>query len=964
MLVSAILLSALALCTPAQSSTGFERELRVREAAWDPAASADWLDRALARSSGTPWTETADALEALARALDARAEYDIERWRPALLRLTGDAHATLRAGAWRVLARSPKDAALSRKFSGGVSTWEERTERARAIARCGGDCSELEALCSDGDARVAGLALAEWMQSPARDDERAATVWMQAFEAALSSSDEREVRLLELLELAPRAAAIATRVVALTDERRAAAADDSTWIEALCLAAAARQLGSLPEAALARLCEDWDRASRRSPGARSLLARAARCLGPALGERLTRQACERASDLEAVSNAFAGAVEALEPTRLLEIVGPRLREHPALGELLLDRLRGRVDAWQPDSLAAWLAPELAPSQRAHTMLVVAETFRQSRDPGSAQILLEALLDPDASIASEAFQGLAGAADPTPWMDSLHACWSRRPSAWQAARLGDLSREIAWVPFRSDLLELASKSRTSTGRVAELLAAFRGDSEVASALREWLEQDLARLREFPRGTPESEQVSDVISSALSLVRAFVLVAGEAATPSLFEVLEACRGRSLELGKTTIFQLGRSEAGRRGLVPWISSATPSRLRAEAALALAPHPGRESAIRVLLEDYAHYDEDLRGRALRAFAQADDDASAARLASVVRDLDSGASELLTAVECLCARAVKSPATIDKLFGWLEQDQLDSEPRTLIIAELGRQGSKLVHARLAALLARLETRRVPRIDTTREAEERALERESLIAALARANEVDAIADQVPCEIPLERAAAVFAARASGQHQAEVEFTWRAELELISAFARAGRLEQVLDRVAGWRGLDARLLLECAARTAEIATSKLDGAPGASERLALAAVIALEGESDVDDTLRARFEARRKALEAARARGDHPAFAARAAQLERDVRSGVIPAWVFARAYGSYDPQAGVDALGRLACDIHLARARIALAAKDSIRAKQEVLEARECRGASQAALEAILALEQELRSR
>jgi len=975
---SSLLLSAIALCPAAQSARpepgalsrngvslpiapAFERELRVREAAADPSAASQWLDASLDGSApGFSWTQTADALDALARALDARPELDIDRWRPALQALTGHAHPNLRAGAWRVLARSPKGAVRAALPAGSVVTWEERMERARTIARSGADSAELESLADDSDSRVAEVALAEWMQASGRDDQRVAQSWMRAFDRAGSGADEREVRLFELLELAPHGLALAERVEGLAAAHDKSNAAASRRLEALSLASLARQAGSLDSADLDRLAASWDAVSRSSPGARALLVRAARTLGPALGERLLAEACSHAEEVDIASSCLAGAVESLDAAHLLESVAPRLREQPALAELLLDSLRGRVDSWEPQALVAWLAPGMAPSQRAHTLLVVAETFRQNADPGSATILERALDDSDPAIASEAFQGLAGAPDPTPWMESLHRCYARHSPAWQRERLADLSREIAWKPFRADLLELASRSRTASARVAELLAPFQGDLEVADALREWLEQDLSRLRESPRGGLESEESSELISSVLSLVRALNLVAGERATASLEEALVSSRGRSLELGKTTIYQLGRSELGRRGLVRWLSHETPSRLRAEAALALAPHPGREAAIRVLLEDYAHYDEDLRSRALRAFAMADDETSAQKLASVARAQASGAAEMITAVECLCARARRAKPIVEQLFAWLDDGALDSELRTLIIVELARAGDESVLARLAQRLAGIESFRDSGEPKSPRAEERALERETLITALAVADSVAAIEARTAFVSPLERAASDLAARSSGQHRAEVEFTSRAELGLVAALARAGRLEHALDTVAGWRGLDARFLLESAAR-ADGAAAKSAGGLSAGEQLALAAAVGLGGEVEVDDTSRARFEARRRALEGARERGDHAAFAARGAATLHDLRAGTISTRIFARAFGDFDPGHGVDGLAKLECDVHLARARVALGLGDRATAARELGLARAARGASKAAMDAVASFEREL---
>jgi hypothetical protein len=134
--------------------------------------------------------------------------------------------------------------------------------------------------------------------------------------------------------------------------------------------------------------------------------------------------------------------------------------------------------------------------------------------------------------------------------------------------------------------------------------------------------------------------------------------------------------------------------------------------------------------------------------------------------------------------------------------------------------------------------------------------------------------------------------------------------------------------------------------------------------LALAARIALGGEASVDDTLRARFEAGRQIVVAARKRGDDQVFAARGARLEHDVRSGAVSPRLVARAFGDFDPRRGVDGVAKLACDVRLARGRVALAADDLDAARREIAAARATCRASRSALEAVELAERELAAR
>ncbi len=951
----------------------FSRELRVREAAADPAGSAQWLTRGLTVTDPQiHWTENVAALDALSRALDARPELAVDFWRDSIATLTTHGHPNVRAAAWRVLAAAGAGTdpaadtiTAAGKISGvspGASTWEERLERAKAMARSGMHVTELRGLSNDADVRVGDLVLAEALQSGSRDESALAEMWLERFDDALARADPNVVMLLSLLELAPEGAGIARRVTEQVAVRAADAPEEWRAIHALCLACLGRQAGALEAQQLDFLAAHWSAAARWHPAVRALMTRAARALGAPLGERLAAQACAPGRSADAIVDCLGGAIEALDGNRLLAIATPLAMVRPDLAEALFNGLRGQVEAWDPQALSPWLAPQVAPAQRARALLIVAETFRQNRDAGSAKILVSGLEDPDDDAAAEAFQGLAGAPDPRPWMLAMHAAWARHSEDWRAERLGDLTRDLPWTPFRADLLEIASQSRTTSARAAELLAPFRGDLEVREALREWLEQDLGRiLADSPR-EGRTELDPRVVSSALSLLRALVAVADQGAEPSMLAALEASRGRSIELGKAAIYLLGRSAEGRRSLAPWMQPKMPSRLRAEAALALAPFPEREAAIQILLTDYRNYDEALRVRALRVFSVAEDSASAARLLEVARSAESGAGEILASIECLGARALREPALARVMLQWLEEDALDTELRTLTIAELFKLNSAEIHGALLKRFEVLQRRERSSADLSRAAQERAFERENLITGFAHMNAVALLDDAVPFELPGERAVDEFAARAAGERRAEVEFTARAELELIAAFARAGRIAGCLEGVTGWRGLDARFLLECAGRVRANSAQSVGGAE-LYGRLALAAEIGLCGELAVDDTQRLLFEARRLALESARDGGDLGAFAARGARLLHDVRTGKLASQIFARAYGEFDPRRAVDGLGRLACDVRLARARLALADHNPTLAREELARARVAAVHSRAGSEGCAAFELELES-
>lgn len=940
--------------------SAFDRERRVRDAAADPAANVDWIQTALSRPAH--WTEAADALEALFRAVDARPETDFARHLPALLRLAANEHPSLRASAWRVLAEmEPSDPALLPAVR-GVATWEERAERGRTLARWNGDALALRAACDDPDVRVAEASLAAWFQAPKQDAPRRdlrQSAWIAFLERAVAAGDGSEHDAWQWLELAPDGAADFPALVARLDDRSGDRTIFPAHASTLARACWARQAGSLDARESLRFAEDWPAAARVHPRARGLLERAARRLGPEFGVRMVGQARRHAEDADLAYECLLAAVEALSPSHLLSEAARTLRDAPSLSDALWDCVRARADAWDAEVLQAWISPAMPKAQRARVVLVVAETFRQNRDPGSETLLRAALADPDDDIAAEAFRALSGALDPRPWMEPLHRAWTARSARWRGQRLAELSREIAWTPFRDDLLEIASESRHESLHTAELLAPFRGDADVIAALTAWLEQDLSALRELPRGPLDQRREPGVVKSALVLVRALALSAGDDARAGLSRALEASRDRSLELGKSAIYHLGRIPDGRQELAAWLAPGVHSRLRAEAALALASE--NPTAVEVLLAAYESFDEDLRGRALRAFAAVSDEASAQALLRAARAPTSGPAETLTAIDCLGSRAVREPALAQRMLAWLDDASLDLERRSLVIAALGAIDSRELREQLVARAIAIDQRRPVAPRGSPGHDDWSAEREGLILALAGADGGSGLPPRMLLSLPIERAAADFAARGAGKRLAEVEFSWRAELEWIAAAARAGRLPALFEPVERWRMLDARLLAEAAQRawvsrdstSIETATNAGRGAR-VIESLAITAAIALRGETTVEDSSRVRFEARRVALESARACGDWQAVAARALRMERDVRSGALPLWSFARVFGDFEPARGIDGLARLACEARLAAARAAAARKERAQVDFWLERAEGVVGASRLASEAL----------
>jgi len=939
--------AALAALAPAQIVApgwgSVEREWRVRSWALDPALHASELRAALAEEN---WIAQAAALESLRRALDLGWLPDppgaIE---PLLVRAMSSPSPVAQASALEALAewpRTPSEAAESARELQHHPLPAVRIALARFVRAHGEGLGDVAlALALDGDPRVASEGALALLHHPRELAE------FLAGRAPLAGGEDEEAALLDLVDSLERAS---------TPDGVLRAAAEAFALSPSLSADSRRGWSALFEALRLRLhasgdprviAAGWTAASPNRMRRRGLFLRAARAAraqgpsrGPALGEALLERAC---ADPAQARDHLEGAVEAFEPQaiagRALALEGLDLDARLALWDLLT----GRARAWALEATGPWLDPSLDLDLRRHVVLTLAETFGEHGDPGSAALLERALADPDPTLAGFAFRALASARDPRPYLEGLHAAWLRLPRAEQIERLERLPRSVAATPFRGDLLGLASEDRRARPRAVEVLEAFLGDAEIASAIQGWLAEELGALAQLEDASRHAAELR-----ANALVRALHRLQGEAAVPALAEVLARTRTGSLEVAKLAAWALGQSAAGREVLRGWLGSDVPRRLRIEAALALAP-VGSAQAVDVLIEDYPFCDRELKDRALRAFAPLRDGTSLRFTAELARSAAAEVEHRMLAIEALLARGADPPA-LAALERAVEAAP-DTDSRRAAIEALGKIGGAAAREFLLSRLASLERDPAPGVPR---GDREIAEREALLAALGDAGAFEAEVRRAWLEAPFASAARDLQVRFEGRRLAATEFAWRAELDYAGDLARAGRLGSALDESGPWWRLDARLLVQMAAVAR---AGELD----AARRLVEAGIAGLHGEGEGEDTLTLLFQGRLARIGIAEARRDWRALAHHLGEMLDGFVARRVPERAWRREFGEYLPARGVDPTGRLESARLQALARAALEEGERAEARRLAQLARARLGASRAAMEAQETLERDV---
>jgi len=929
--IAAGLLPASLLAAPLQAvPDAVEREWRVRDWA---RATDEGLARLGAALGADAWRERDGALDAMARALDA-GSLTAERAAAllaAVRALAVDVGAPEQARALTVLARWPTGDGcglateeLQAVAAAGLPAVRAALAEllgAHPVSGASGTRATLERLLADGDERVRAAALDAWI--PGVDDaSRWTAVPDGAFDDLLRGLERRGAPDRALASLA------------------ASVGDDPARA---CLVAALRTRlwGRGDPARLAAgwsaVDEDWRELLRRA-------ARASRGTGPALGAALFARACERpaAEAPRATTWLLEGAVLAAEPNELLE----RARSPGGLDgdgrRMLWELLLGHVDTWDEARVRPWLADPDRDLRMRVVQTLAAEDAGDS-DGAVGRLLVVALDDPEPQTAGVAFRALAGARDPGPWLPALHAAWLRLPPAARDDALALLPRRVPPVAFRGDLLALL-RADGRRGDVLELLAACGPDAELARAVGERLDAEVAGLG--PRPERAREQ------ACMGLARALEQLAGAAAVPRLERLLQRAAPVSEDVAKNAAAALGRTPEGRRVLLGALHGELPARPRIEGALALATAGGEDAAagVAVLASEYDGCDRDLRARAIAACRGLAGAPSFELLQRIV--FDSAEAEDLRDAACR-ALAARGPAATAPLVRLAEGPQ-PLELRVTALRALGTLGGDEA---AAFLLARF-------VDFERRAAEAPLgeverfERGVLLESLAGRHPLSAAVARAWLRLPRAEADADVAARFAGGKLGGTEFRWASELALAGAIAAHGELDTALAASGAWRRLDGRLL--AALGRVALHEGSADSLP-AARRLLDAALVALAGEGEAQDLPALVLFARRDALAAAERAADWRAAALFAERLLASRARGECSDLVWRSEFGPFDPARGLDPEARLRSFALQARARLARERGD-VEAAQELLRAAAgATGFSRAAREAQERIEKDL---
>lgn len=950
------------------------REWDVRRWAIAPVEHEVVLEGALADAD---WRVRVAALDAIARAAPEVTLGQLGRLRGDVEKALGDAHPNVRAAALEVLGRE----------EGGWSVDEGRLDALahdvlpavrRRLAEClgrrsaTGGVAVLGELAFDRDPRVAKSARFALL---GLDSARAGVVQAQlALLVRLFELDEH-VALMEALARLERG----TPASELIDDVQAWIGDDERGVrhhldqrEARAWLAAFEALRfSVHGTGNPDLVVDgWFAPQGWLPHRRELLRGSARSHDPALGDALIA-ALARASDgawlrgtdaserfdglrrdlrssrdrrTAAGYELFEAAVDCVGPMEALRLAG-REELDGETAQLVLQEVGRRTRAWEPELGQRWLACE-SPAERLAAVEAVSTALVHRGDRAAGDLLAERLRADDgrpqhASATLAAFQALCDAADPTPWLDAMHAYWSGRPAAVRLELLADLPRGVRLAPFRDDLLALGASPRQRR-QVVECLEAHGGDDAVRAALERWLLEDFARR--------ESDDVErrQVELRVMALVRALWHVGREDAIEPIHAALVASFGFSAEVGKTAAAALGQSAAGRALLVACLEPEVDRRTRIEAAIALAMH-GDERAVTWLTADFAHAAWDLRSRMLDALGRADRAEARAFLAAAALDGSLEPEQRAEAVSAL-VDGPPSEAVVEALDAAARRAP-DVDTRRVALAALGEHGGPAATERLRRAWDELAGEEPGELAPANLLPiELDLLREECLGALGATG---AFPEELEGELlrqPLEAAASELVGRFRSRAVSTVDFLRRGELELAASLARRGRLAGALAAAGPWWRVDARLLLALGSRAAEV---ERPDAHATARLLLRAALIAFAGEAGQDehDVGRARL----RLLSLAWAERDWRAVDAIAARLLDDWAWRRIPDSVWAEATGGEHEDAPV------ACAREQARAWLALERGDPPAARAHADAARElARGAprltdDQATLDAAL---------
>ena len=527
--------------------------------------------------------------------------------------------------------------------------------------------------------------------------------------------------------------------------------------------------------------------------------------------------------------------------------------------------------------------------------------------------------------------------------SIRALW-QESEGLRLDLLTKLPRLPAMEAFVPELLIVGNAGGVGASyRVTcvELLGACRGDERVADTLEAWLAEELAaRPGQAPLLRVDELELAGLASAIAA--NGAELGRGEAEVEALLE-LALARGRSglaaKELGKAAIVGLLRYPDGLARLdARFLGDAGEDldrRLRIEAALQIlgatdAPEPVAR-ATRRLIADFDGVGWDLAPRLTAALGASDGTGALEFLvAELERSLGPEAPvEAVSLLDAMVARARRVPGDRAVVLRALAKVLADGRSLELRAAAIDRIGALLAALRGEADEAQsavvLERDALVQLLFTFAFEPRdaALAERAGLSILA-APELGFLSDRALEALALileeepRLAAVVFdAAMTSGREQLEqrwrggtprgAEFATRTALAVFHARGSFGARAALLDAVPGWEACDGRFL-------DRLAQAALDGSlsrdPGLGARLSDAALVALEGEPELDHEVWAATAARRLAL--AWQAGDWARAGSLADELSWRLRRGEVLVTDLRSVFGTRDPGRGVDPEARI----------------------------------------------------
>lgn len=692
----------------------------------------------------------------------------------------------------------------------------------------------------------------------------------------------------------------------------------------------------------------------------------------------------------------------------------------ALAILLMEQFIGGFDAAHLGAAKRWASPNRVTenpglAQSLRFAVVEAISVHHSLHPSldSETFLLEVMAWNDYSCLLTAFKAISDAR----WSGAEHFGLHTDEEVIDRLRLGfdtiwmkslgvrlDLLIKLPRVPelvafaqIVIDVGDIAGPLADYRSQCVELLAECEGSPLAAEALSRWMAEELELIADEP-GDGTLTRAEELELSGFA--RAFAGVGAKASWSedeqsetapggqqlgrrSLERLLELSRGRSDELGKHSVAGLAQFQGGLQQLAAqYLHETGPvdRRARMEAGiLCLRDGVAVEAALGELIRDYSALGWDLRDRVLRAIASTDGNVSldfvARMIRSGLREHDGvvTSEEMTSAIDVLAWRGIVGAGELAAdaavtpelrtILAALTEASLDAtniESRGIAMDRLGSLLAKLnrpehlADKAVAAGFAGLES-----VGKTGEAlgflpgDEATYLQDKATLALVEAYPAQAQPDWLRLRVlegPLALAKSDMIERWRGGSPGAREFSNRSSIEVWRGLTD-GR--SVLAE-PNWFGVDGRLL-------GSMAKDTLAEDPELAAELFRAAVVALEGEPDLDED--AWTEVVGRWLGFAWGQGDWELSAQLAERLVWARRRGSLGTSGFRQVFGVRSASGGIWPAARMESLRLQAAARVAwdrgdgdLAASLAVRSAKLVSGSR-TGAADQDALDALMGL-------